>query len=101
MSIMRAMKARDLRPFDVIKNVQNGELGLVIEITGDKVNLADQTGARAFFKIGPLFEKVDNEQCGPFRLATLAQMTARRRLEKPKRRRAVKKTAAPAALAAA
>ncbi|MDX6768597.1 MAG: hypothetical protein SF051_03635 [Elusimicrobiota bacterium] len=90
------MKARDLRPFDVLKNVQSGELGLVIEIAGDKVNLADQTGQRAFFKLGALFEKMDNEQCGAFRIATLFQMRERRKLEAPKKRRASKKKAAPA-----
>lgn len=85
------MKARDLRPFDVLKNVVSGELGLVIEITGDKVNLADQTGARAFYKVGPLFEKIDNEQVGAFRIATLMQMRERRKLEAPKKRRVVRK----------
>ena len=85
------MKARDLRPFDVLKNVVSGELGLVIEITGDKVNLADQTGARAFYKVGPLFEKVDNDQVGAFRIATLMQMRERRKLEAPKKRRASRK----------
>lgn len=85
------MKARDLRPFDVLKNVVSGELGLVIEITGDKVNLADQTGARAFYKVGPLFEKIDNDQVGAFRIATLMQMRERRKLEAPKKRRTRKK----------
>jgi hypothetical protein len=97
---MSVMKARDLRPFDVLKNVSSGELGLVIEITGDKVNLADQTGARAFYKLGPIFEKVDNDQVGAFRLATLEQMRERRKLEAPKKRRVTRKkkeAAAPAA----
>ena len=92
------MKARDLRPFDVLKNTLSGELGLVIEITGDKVNLADQTGARAFYKVSALFEKMDNEQCGAFRIATLFQMRERRKLENPpKKRRVSKKKAAAAA----
>lgn len=95
------MKARDLRPFDVLKNVVSGELGLVIEITGDKVNLADQTGARAFYKVGPLFEKIDNAQVGAFRIATLMQMRERRKLEAPKKRRVVRKKKAETAPAAA
>lgn len=100
--MMSAMKARDLRPFDVLKNVHSGELGLVIEITGDKVNLADQTGARAFYKLGPMFDKIDNDQCGAFRLATLAQMRERRKLEAAQKRKASrkKKAAAPDAPAA-
>ncbi len=94
------MKARDLRPFDVLKNTQSGELGLIIEITGDKVNLADQTGQRAFYKLSPLFEKMDNEQCGAFRIATLFQMRERRKLEAPKKKRRVSKKKAAAEPAA-
>ena len=79
------MKASQLRPLDVLKNTVNGELGLVIEIVKDKVCLADRTGQRALFKLGPLFVRVSDEQTG-FALAALNAMRERRKLTAPKKR---------------
>jgi hypothetical protein len=80
------MRAKELRPFDVLKNTLSGELGLVVEIASDKVFLADKTGLRAWFKLGESFEKVYNDESG-FKLSALMMMRERRKAEKPPRKK--------------
>jgi hypothetical protein len=79
------MKRDHIRPFDVLKNITNGELGLVIEFAGANVHLVDKTGRRALFKLGADFIKVDDDT--GFRLAALNAMRERRRLEHPPKRK--------------
>lgn len=82
------MKAREIRPFDILKNTLSGELGLVVEVAENKVHLADRTGLRAIYKLGEMFVFVDNDATG-FKLAALAGMRERRRLAvPPKKKRA-------------
>jgi hypothetical protein len=75
----------DIRPFDVLKNRVTGELGLVIEFAGANVNLVDKTGRRALYKLGADFVKVQDDT--GFRLAALAAMRERRKLESPRKRK--------------
>jgi hypothetical protein len=82
------MKRPEIRPFDVLRNVASGELGLVLESAGSNVHLVDKTGRRALYKLGPDFEKI-NDETG-FRLAALAAMRKLRAETKPKRKRAVR-----------
>jgi hypothetical protein len=82
------MKRNEFRPFDVLRNVASGELGLVIESAGSNVHLVDKTGRRALYKLGPDFVKVDDDT--GFRLAALAAMRKLRAESKPKRKRAVR-----------
>jgi len=79
------MKRHEIRPFDVLKNIENGELGLVIELAGTNVHLVDKTGRRALYKLGADFVKIDDES--DFRLSALKAMRERRRLEKPARKK--------------
>jgi hypothetical protein len=79
------MKRNDIRPFDVLKNLASGELGLVIELAGANVHLADKTGRRALYKLGSDFVKVDDDT--GFRLAALNAMRERRRLEHPPKKK--------------
>lgn len=84
------MKRHEIRPFDVLRNVASGELGLVIESAGSNVHLVDKTGRRALYKLGPDFIKIDDDS--GFRLAALAAMRKLRAETKPKKRaRRVKK----------
>jgi hypothetical protein len=80
---MPAIKKPSLRPFEVLENTTNGELGLIIEIAGTKVILADRTGKKALFKLTPEFVKVADRD--GFSLAAIAGM---RRLSKEAAERA-------------
>jgi hypothetical protein len=51
--------------------VRNGELGLVIEVTGVKLVMANREGVRSLFKLTEEFVKVDDSA---FALAALAGM---------------------------
>ena len=80
------MKASELRPLDVLKNTVTGELGLVVEIAGDKVCLADKAGEKAFYKPGELYIRISREEGGAFTLAALAVLRERRRKDNPRRK---------------
>ena len=81
------MKAREIRPFDVLKNTLNGELGLVVEVSENKVHLADRTGRRTLYKLSDIFVLTNGDEAG-FKLAALAGMRALRRLANPPKKRA-------------
>ena len=90
------MKATDCRPLDVLRNLASGELGLVVEIAGDKVCLADKEGRKNFFRPGDQFEFVPREESGAFTLGTLAVLRdLRRQAGAPKRVTRVQKAATP------
>ena len=79
-----------IQAFDVLKHLTTGELGMVIEYAGANVTLVDKTGRRALYKLGADFIKIEDKS--GFRLAALAAMRERRKLESPPRRkRAAKK----------
>jgi hypothetical protein len=69
---MPAFRKPQVRPFEVLENTVNGELGLVIEIAGSKVVLANRDGKRALFKLTPEFVKVADRD--GFSLAAIAGM---------------------------
>lgn len=98
---MPAIKKPSLRPFEVLENTVNGELGLVIEIAGPKVILADREGKRALFKLTPEFVKVADRD--GFALAAIAGMRrhAKEAVEKAKQASNAKRKATLAAKKAA
>lgn len=69
---MPAIKKPFVRPFEVLENTVSGELGLVIEIAGPKVVLANKDGQRSLYKLTPEFIKVADRD--GFALSALAGM---------------------------
>src|SRR3954469_9834658 len=68
---MPITKIPQIRPLEVLKNVRNGQLGLVIEIAGAKLIMANRDGVRSLFRLTEEFVKVDDSA---FALAALAGM---------------------------
>lgn len=68
---MPTPKIPQVRPLEVLKNVRSGELGLVIEISGAKLVMANRDGVRSLYKMTDEFVRVDD---AGFALAALAGM---------------------------
>lgn len=73
---MPSSKLPQIRPFEVLKNVRSGELGLVIEVSGTKLVLANRDGVRSLFKLTEEFVRVDD---AAFALGALAGMRKQKR----------------------
>ncbi len=78
----------NVRIFDVLRNALSGELGAVVGVEGDKLDLVTKSGAIVRFKYGAHFSRVREDEAIAFR--ALTQALRRERLlanpRKPKRR---------------
>jgi len=80
----------NVRFFDVLRNVQSLELGVVVGVEGDKIDLVDKTGTIVRFKLGESFTRVDEDEAIAFR--ALTQAIRRERLKaNPRRKKPVRK----------
>ncbi|MEK7389272.1 MAG: hypothetical protein AAB036_06210 [Elusimicrobiota bacterium] len=82
----------DVKLFDVLRNALNGELGSVMGIAGDKLDLVDQNGTIVRYKFGGHFSRADEDESIAFRAGIQALRRARA-LASPRKKR--KSSAAP------
>lgn len=61
-----------VRVFDVLRNGLNGELLLVMAVSGGLLDLRDGAGTITRFKFGPHFSRAGDEEASAFRTALLA-----------------------------
>lgn len=89
------IELENVRVFDVLRNALSGELGAVVGVEGDKLDLVTKSGAIVRFKHGPHFSRVSQDEAIAFR--ALTQALRRERLlaspRKPKRKPSVKAAA--------
>jgi len=80
----------NIRIFDVLRNTLSSELGAVVGVEGDKIDLVVRTGAIVRFKYGSHFSRVGEDEAIAFR--ALTQALRRERLKaNPRKRKAVRK----------
>src|SRR5450631_3143324 len=91
------IELNNVRVFDVLRNALSGELGAVVGVEGDKLDLVTNSGAIVRFKYGTHFSRVAEDEAIAFR--ALTQTLRRERLlanpRKPKRKPSVKAKAKP------
>ena len=66
------LQASRLRVFDVLRNSLTGALGVVMSVSGDRIDLRDKTGANAWYKFGEHFSRVSDDEAVDFRTALRA-----------------------------
>jgi hypothetical protein len=85
----------NVRVFDVLRNELSAELGVVVGVEGDKIDLVDKTGAIVRFKLGASFTRVSEDEAIAFRALTQAlrreRLKANPRRKKPVRKPSVKR----------
>jgi len=85
----------NVRVFDVLRNELSLELGVVVGVVGDKIDLVDKTGAIVRFKLAASFTRVSEDEAIAFRALTQAlrreRLLANPRKKKPNRKPAAKK----------
>ncbi len=62
----------NVRIFDVLRNALSGELGAVVGVEGDKLDLVTKSGAIVRFKYGAHFSRVREDEAIAFRALTQA-----------------------------
>jgi hypothetical protein len=84
----------NVRVFDVLRNLLSAELGVVVGVVGDKVDLVDKTGAIVRFKLAAAFVRVSEDEAIAFRALTQAlrreRLKANPRRKKPARKPSVR-----------
>jgi hypothetical protein len=85
------IELENVRVFDVLRNALNGELGAVVGVAGDKLDLVIRTGVIVRFKHGPHFSRVSQDEAIAFRALTQA-LRRERLLANPRKK---KRAAAP------
>ena len=85
------MSRPNVRLFDVLKNSVSGELGSVIGVEGDKVDLVILSGAIVRFKYGEHFAHVPHDEAVAFR-AEIQAMRRAKLAARPKKSRKRKTT---------
>jgi hypothetical protein len=88
------IELNNVRVFDVLRNALSGELGAVVGVVGDKIDLVTGAGAIVRFKYGAHFTRVAEDEAIAFRAKTQA-LRRERLLAAPRKRK--RKTAAPIA----
>jgi hypothetical protein len=90
------IELNNVRVFDVLRNALSGELGAVVGVEGDKIDMVIKTGAIVRFKYGDHLSRVCEDEAIAFR--ALTQALRRERLlanpRKPKRKPSAKAAAA-------
>ena len=86
------IELNNVRVFDVLRNALSGELGAVVGVEGDKIDMVIKTGAIVRFKYGEHLSRVADDEAIAFR--ALTQSLRRERLlanpRKPKRKPSAK-----------
>lgn len=77
-----------IRIFDVLRNTLSGELGVVMRVSGDNLELRGKTGAIGRFKFGEHFVLVEGDEAVDFRAAA-REAAKKLQAGKPRRRRTV------------
>jgi hypothetical protein len=80
------IELKNVRVFDVLVNALNGELGAVVGVVGDKLDLVTKTGLIVRFKHGPHFSRVSEEEAIAFRALTQS-LRRERLLANPRRKK--------------
>lgn len=85
----------NVRVFDVLVNGLNGELGAVVGVEGDKLDLVTRTGEIVRFKHGPHFSRASEDEAIAFRALTQSlrreRLLANPRKKKPVRQPSVRR----------
>ncbi len=63
------MELENIRVFDVLRNALNGELAVVMSVSGDRLDLRVKTGETVRFKFGEHFTRVSDDEAVAFRAA--------------------------------
>lgn len=63
------MELENVRVFDVLRNALNGELAVVMSVSGDRLDLRTKTGETVRFKFGEHFTRVSDDEAVAFRAA--------------------------------
>lgn len=84
---MADLELDNVRVFDVLKCSLNGELGVVLSISGDRLDMRDKTGAVARYKFGKHFSRVSQEEAVDFRELVREARKLRQEAEGKKKRR--------------
>ena len=89
------IELHNVRVFDVLRNTLSAELGVVVGVAGDKIDLVDKTGSIVRFKLGDSFTRVSEDEAIAFRALTQAlrreRLKANPRRKKPVRKPSVRK----------
>jgi ribosomal protein S21 len=80
----------NVRVFDVLRNLLSAELGVVVGVEGDKIDLVDKKGVIVRFKLGGSFVRVSEDEAIAFRALTQA-LRRERLLANPRKKRPVRK----------
>ena len=83
------IELKNVRVFDVLVNALNGELGAVVGVEGDKLDLVTRTGVIVRFKHGPHFSRVSEDEAIAFRALTQS-LRRERLLAHPRRKKPVR-----------
>ena len=76
----------NIRLFDVLRNALSGELGSVMGVVGDKLDLVEKTGVIVRYKYGEHFSRVADGEAVSFR-AEIQALRRARALANPKKKR--------------
>ena len=80
----------NVRVFDVLINALSGELGAVVGVEGDKLDLVIRTGEIVRFKHGPHFSRAGEDEAIAFRALTQSLRRARL-IANPRKKKPVRK----------
>jgi len=75
-----------VRVFDVLRNTLTGELGCVMGVQGDRVELRAKDGATTRYKFGDHFQRAGDDESVDFRTALRALRKAQQQAAGKKRR---------------
>jgi hypothetical protein len=75
----------NVRILEVLRNTLNGELGVVMRVAGDHLELRGKTGAISRYKFGEHFVRVVGDEAVDFR--ALAREAAKKLQVRPRRKR--------------
>lgn len=81
------LELASLRVFDVLRNTLTGELGCVMGVQGDRVELRSKDGATTHFKFGGHFERAGDDVAVDFRTALRALRKQQQEASGKKRRK--------------
>lgn len=84
------LELSSIRVFQVLRNALNGELALVMRVTGGNLELRDKTGAVASFKFGAHFSLAGEDESIAFRASLRALREEQEAAGGKKKRRPVK-----------
>ncbi len=81
------IELNNVKVFDVLKSSLNGELGLVLCVSGDRLDIRDKTGMVARYKFGKHFMRVEQDEAVEFRALVREARKEREKAEGKKKKR--------------